>query len=345
MVCPDALFLSRINFLFCLYYSISHELRTPLHIILGILELLQANTEETLTEQQLTMLGSAEASGKGLIDTINNIIDLADLDPNNRTDVERGRKQLSDLFASVSEIDIRELCEEVAGSMAKRCVDKNLVINPSWSSAPLASLSSSSNPSSHSIAATVSASGTMSRALSNQTLPQAHLASVDDSVRNPSTTDSRAGVAGCNLWSDDHNSLLELIVAMDEPEETPEEDTHWSFMLNLPMVKRILTQVTFATTLLRWKVNTWFFVCVHAAKLTACYLPFPRFRYLWFMLFIALGECDQIHNNRVCRDLGDVTPFGHVPIETPTARCATCTFHGPRHRKRNLAGIRSGTSV
>lgn len=218
------------------------------------MELLQANTEETLTEQQLTMLGSAEASGKGLIDTINNIIDLADLDPNNQTDVERGRKQLSDLFANVSEIDIRELCEEVAGSMAKRCVDKNLVINTSWSPAPLASLSSSisSMPSSHSAAASASASaaGAMARALSNQALPQAHLASVGDSVRDHSTTDSKAGLTGCNMWPDGHTSSLELLVAMDEPEETPEEDTHWKFMLNLPMVKRILTQVTFTTSLL-----------------------------------------------------------------------------------------------
>ena len=204
------------------------------------------------------MLGSAEASGKGLIDTINNIIDLADLDPNNRTDVERGRQQLSDLFASVSEIDIRELCEEVAGSMAKRCVDKNPVINPSWSPAPPASLSSSiiSKPSSHSAAASVSASasgagaGAVARAFSNQALPRAHLASVDDSVRDPSTTDSREGMAGCNIWSDDHTSSLELLVAMDEPEETPKEDTHWRFMLNLPVVKRILTLVTFTASLL-----------------------------------------------------------------------------------------------
>ncbi|KAF8947526.1 His Kinase A domain containing protein [Haplosporangium gracile] len=229
--------------------NISHELRTPLHIILGILELLQANTEETLTEQQLVMLGSAETSGKGLIDTINNIIDLADLDPNNQTDVEHGRKQLSDLFASVSEIDIRELCEEVAGSMAKRCVDKNLVVNSSWSPAPLASLSSStiSKPTSHSTAASsVSASGTgaMARAFSDQALPLIHHGPMDQSARDHSTTNSRAaGVAGCNLWSDDHTSSLELLVAMDEPEKTPEEDTHWSFMLNLPMVKRILIQL------------------------------------------------------------------------------------------------------
>ncbi|KAF9130758.1 His Kinase A domain containing protein [Mortierella sp. GBA39] len=217
--------------------NISHELRTPLHIILGILELLQANTEGTLTEQQLTMLGSAEAFGDSLIDTINNIIDLTDLDPNNQTDVEIGRNLLSDLVESVSEIDIRELCEEVAGSMAKRCVDKDLVINPSWSPAPHASLSSIvSMPSLHSAVATA-------RAFSNQTLPRAYLAPVGDSVGDPSTTDSRAGVAGCNIWSDDRTSSLELIVAMDEPEGTPEEDTHWKFMLNLPIVTRILTQL------------------------------------------------------------------------------------------------------
>ncbi|KAG9071933.1 His Kinase A domain containing protein [Linnemannia hyalina] len=227
--------------------NISHELRTPLHIILGILELLQANTEETLSEQQLTMLRSAEASGDSLIDTINNIIDLTDLDPNNLTDVEIIRKQLSDLVESVSEIDIRELCEEVAGSMAKRCVDKDLVINPSWSPAPHASLFSSiiSMPSLHSAAASISGSGAGStaRAFSNLTLPRAYLAPVGDSVADPSTTDSRAGVAGCNIWSDDHTSSLELLVAMDEPEETPEEDTHWKFMLNLPIVTRILTQL------------------------------------------------------------------------------------------------------
>ncbi|KAG0286789.1 His Kinase A domain containing protein [Linnemannia gamsii] len=219
--------------------NISHELRTPLHIILGILELLQANTEETLTEQQLTMLGSAEASGKGLIETINNIIDLADLDPNNQTDVEHGRKQLSDLFANVSEIDIRELCEEVAESMAKRCIDKNMVISPSRPSTPLASLSvstiSTPTPGPHLAATSVSAAlgaAAMARVLST-----------DDSVRDLLLADSRVGVTGRNQWSDGQTCSLELLVAMDEPENTHKEDIHWNFMLNLPVVKRILTQL------------------------------------------------------------------------------------------------------
>ncbi|KAG0281468.1 His Kinase A domain containing protein [Linnemannia exigua] len=212
--------------------NISHELRTPLHIILGILELLQGNTEGTLTELQLMMLGSAEASGKGLIDTINNIIDLADLDANNRTHAEQGRRQLSDLFANDTEVDIRGLCEEVAGSMAKRCVDKTLVISTSWSQSPMASLSSSTP-------------GTaMGRAFSNQVRsPSAHRASMEDSGRDCSSTASRAETVGLNLWPDDHKSSLELLVAMDEPDNTPEEDIHWNFMLNIPMVKRILTQL------------------------------------------------------------------------------------------------------
>lgn len=241
----DALLISQIltPFSLHLHSSISHELRTPLHIILGILELLQANTEETLNEQQLTMLGSAEASGKGLIDTINNIIDLADLDPNNQTDVERGRKHLSDLFASVSEIDIRELCEEVAGSMAKRCVDKNLVISPSCPSTPLASLSSSTTlkpkTGCHSTTTSVSAaSGAAS---------VARAFSTDDSIRDHLLVDSRAGVTSRKQWSDGHTCSLELLVAMDEPDNTPKDDTHWNFMLNLPVIKRILTQVNFTT--------------------------------------------------------------------------------------------------
>ncbi|KAF9910322.1 His Kinase A domain containing protein [Linnemannia zychae] len=216
--------------------NISHELRTPLHIILGIIELLQANTEETLTEQQLTMLGSAEASGKGLINTINNIIDLADLDPNNHTDVARGRKQLSDLFANVSEVDIRGLCEEVAASMAKRCVGKSLIINSSWPKSTMTSLSSS--------APSTSAGAVMERALSNQTLPLlVRHASEEEPAYDYSLVESLAEVTGSSLWADDHKPSLELLVAVDEPEETPEDDIHWNFMLNLPMVKRILTQL------------------------------------------------------------------------------------------------------
>ncbi|KAG0374969.1 His Kinase A domain containing protein [Mortierella sp. AD032] len=212
--------------------NISHELRTPLHIILGILELLQANTEETLTEQQLMLLGSAEASGKGLIDTINNIIDLSDLDPNSRTYVERGRKHLSDLFINVTEVDIRGLCEEVAGSMAKRCVDKSLVISTSWSQSPMVSLSSTTP------------GAFMGKAFSNQAWPPlVHCTSMEDFGRDSSLTESRTEAVGLNMWSDDYKSPLELLVAMDEPEEAPEEDTHWNFMLNLPVVKRILTQL------------------------------------------------------------------------------------------------------
>ncbi|KAI8603639.1 hypothetical protein EDD21DRAFT_301983 [Dissophora ornata] len=139
--------------------SISHELRTPLHIILGILELLYTNADETLNEHQLSLIASAEASGKILIDTINNIIDLADLDPDNSADLD---------------------CSE-----------------PSMEG---------------------SANGDASSIDSYETYSSAGL-----------RQEQKIG--------------LELMVAMDEPEKGPDQEAHWNFMLNVPVVKRILTQL------------------------------------------------------------------------------------------------------
>ncbi|KAK3845133.1 MAG: hypothetical protein J3R72DRAFT_364949 [Linnemannia gamsii] len=140
--------------------SISHELRTPLHIILGILELLYANPEEPLSETQQAMVYSAEASGKSLIDTINNIIDLANLDPDNNTDTQtiHGNRAATPSPESdeplMEEIDIRDL----------------------------------------------------------------------------------------KLRSD-RKPVLELMVAMDEPERDPDHDTLWSFTLDIKTITRILTQL------------------------------------------------------------------------------------------------------
>ncbi|KAK5807990.1 hypothetical protein F5H01DRAFT_282632 [Linnemannia elongata] len=151
--------------------SISHELRTPLHIILGILELLYANPEEPLSETQLAMVYSAEASGKSLIDTINNIIDLANLDPDNNTD-------------SIT-----------------------LMRNNSMPTG------GRSNP-------------------------------VTDDAANGSTSPAEAhgGFSSRKLRSD-RKPVLELMVAMDEPERDPDHDTLWSFALDIKTITRILTQL------------------------------------------------------------------------------------------------------
>ncbi|KAF9274396.1 His Kinase A domain containing protein, partial [Linnemannia elongata] len=224
--------------------SISHELRTPLHIILGILELLYANPEEPLSETQLAMVYSAEASGKSLIDTINNIIDLANLDPDNNTDSQtiHGNRSATPSPESdepvMEEIDIRELCEKVAESMAKACTDKNLIVIPSWTKPSLSSLTSSAPNS-----APNSASGiTLMR---NNSMPTGGRSNpVTDDAANGSTSPAEAhgGFSSRKLRSD-RKPVLELMVAMDEPERDPDHDTLWSFALDIKTITRILTQL------------------------------------------------------------------------------------------------------
>ncbi|KAF9411325.1 His Kinase A domain containing protein [Podila epigama] len=223
--------------------SISHELRTPLHIILGILELLYANPEEPLSENQLAMVASAEASGKSLIDTINNIIDLAKLDPDNNIssrseDGDAGPPR--DLSEShLQEIDIRELCEQVAGTMAKACADKNLVVLPSWTKPSLASLSSSGPSSS----APVSASSVHSSRSNPMHCNSRGIPSPDESINGyTSSTDSQHGFSG-RRFQPDRKTVLELMVAMDEPDKDPDQDIHWNFKLNVQVLTRILTQL------------------------------------------------------------------------------------------------------
>ncbi|KAG9068090.1 His Kinase A domain containing protein [Linnemannia hyalina] len=224
--------------------SISHELRTPLHIILGILELLYANPEEPLSETQLAMVYSAEASGKSLIDTINNIIDLANLDPDNNTDSQtiHGNRSATPSPESdepaMEEIDIRELCEKVAESMAKACTDKNLVVIPSWTKPSLSSLTGSAPNS-----APNSASGiTLMR---NNSIPTSGRSNpITDDAVNGSTSPAEAhgGFSSRKLRSD-RKPVLELMVAMDEPERDPDHDTLWSFALDIKTITRILTQL------------------------------------------------------------------------------------------------------
>ncbi|CAO3568169.1 unnamed protein product [Mortierella alpina] len=213
--------------------SISHELRTPLHIILGILELLYANKDEPLSETQLAMVYSAEASGKSLIDTINNIIDLAKLDPDNNMDAQNIRGDRASTPSpeaeepAMEEIDIRELCERVAESMAKACTDKNLIMIPSWTKPSLSSLSSS-----------VPSSTPVSNPTQSRGIP-----SPEDSVNGyNSSNESQCGFTSRKFPSD-RKPVLELMVAMDEPERDPDQDTMWNFVLELKTVTRILTQL------------------------------------------------------------------------------------------------------
>ena len=225
-------------------FSISHELRTPLHIILGILELLYANPEEPLSETQQAMVYQAEAAGKSLIDTISNIIDLANLDPDSNTNTKtiHGNRSATPSPESdepvMEEIDIRDLCEKIAESMAKACTEKNLVVIPSWTKPSLSSLTNSAPNS-----APTSASGTT--VVRTNSMPSSGRSiSVSDDVTNGSTSpaESHSGFSARKLRPD-RKPVLELMVAMDEPERDPDHDTLWNFALDIKTITRILTQV------------------------------------------------------------------------------------------------------
>lgn len=194
-----------------------------------------------MSENQLEMVASAEASGKSLIDTINNIIDLAKLDPENNIGSRNSSEsdpvpQLSESL--LEDVDIRELCEQVAGTMAKACADKNLVVLPSWTKPSLVSLSTSV-PS-----APVSASSVHSARSNPVQCGTRGIPSPDESVNGyTSSTDSQHGFTG-RRFQENRKAILELMVAMDEPDKDPDQDTHWNFKLNVPVMTRILTQVS-----------------------------------------------------------------------------------------------------
>ncbi|KAF8926516.1 His Kinase A domain containing protein, partial [Dissophora ornata] len=231
--------------------SISHELRTPLHIILGILELLYANPEEPLSDTQMEMISSAEASGKNLIDTINNIIDLAKLDPDNDMEAEHIHSESTSTpspeveVPDMEDVDIRDLCQTVADSMAKACTDKNVVVVPSWSKPSLSSLSSSSSN---------SATGSTT----NVSIPNGYATSID----SLSSFTARK-------FRSTRRTVLELMVAMDEPEKDPDLDTQWNFSMDVKSMTRILTQLVENAI----KFTTAGFVEISAVALTNSPIP------------------------------------------------------------------------
>ncbi|KAF9974635.1 His Kinase A domain containing protein [Actinomortierella ambigua] len=217
--------------------SISHELRTPLHIIMGILELL--NSEEPLSENQMAMVASAEVSGRSLIDIINNIIDLAKLDPDNTADFRAidpaaARPRPSSYLtreSSLQEVDIRDLCEQVASSKAKAVADKNIIVSPSWTKPSIPSLAQAATSPSAATSTPIACSTHRSQ-------------STPDGARSGYTS-SAESVNGFSHrrrnW--EKRSTLELLVALGDQENGSDDDADWCFMLDVPVVKRILNQL------------------------------------------------------------------------------------------------------
>lgn len=80
--------------------TMSHELRTPLNIILGYNGLVQEGTFGPLTEEQQTVLGRVDKSGRELLDLINATLDLS-------------RLQSQRIPLEVREIRVPELLDEL----------------------------------------------------------------------------------------------------------------------------------------------------------------------------------------------------------------------------------------
>ncbi len=55
----------------------SHELRTPMNAILGFSQLLESDTEESLTSNQQESVSAILSAGHHLLDLINEVLDLA----------------------------------------------------------------------------------------------------------------------------------------------------------------------------------------------------------------------------------------------------------------------------
>jgi hypothetical protein len=177
------------------------------------------------------MVVTAENSGNLLNDTINNIIDLAKLDPDNTTECVKIQGDGSSTPLPVTdgsvmeEVDIRELCQKVAEQTAKLCTDKNVVVIPSWTKPSLTSLSSS-------VSATAATGGSA-----------ANFGSVQSTNGYTSSSESLSSFSARRLRNE-RKAILELMVALDEPERNPDQDTAWNFVFDVTSMTRILKQVS-----------------------------------------------------------------------------------------------------
>lgn len=93
--------------------NISHELRTPLNAIIGYTELLLSDTYGVLNEKQADRLHRVHKSGKGLLEIINDILDLSR--------IEAGRIELE-----LVPINIEDVARDAVNTIAALAEQKGL---------------------------------------------------------------------------------------------------------------------------------------------------------------------------------------------------------------------------
>lgn len=95
--------------------TVSHELRTPLNSILGFSDVLQQ--AENMNEKQKRYLANIVTSGQGLLNLINDMLDLAR--------IESGRMNVR-----VTEFDVEQVIQRIVQSMAPIAQKKNIELLP-----------------------------------------------------------------------------------------------------------------------------------------------------------------------------------------------------------------------
>jgi two-component system sensor histidine kinase BarA len=97
--------------------NVSHELRTPLNSILGFADLLSelARNDTTADPKRLRYIGHIQASGRGLLEMINELLDMAK--------IEAGRMEVS-----VGSVSVAEVLEGIAAIMRPLAESKGATI-------------------------------------------------------------------------------------------------------------------------------------------------------------------------------------------------------------------------
>lgn len=93
--------------------NMSHELRTPLNSILLLSRLMAENHENTLTEDQIEYAKVIQSSGNGLLELINEILDLSK--------IEAGKMTLE-----YEDVEIVDIVSQMRGLFAPLAKEKNL---------------------------------------------------------------------------------------------------------------------------------------------------------------------------------------------------------------------------